>query len=300
MRYAATWMVALLAVGVAATPVVGQDSLRIYITKEEAPLREKPTFSAGVIRQVSGGPYTVLNEFDSYYRIQAGGAEGWVSRTHTHTSDLAALQESALQQRTFERQQLHLYTADDRWVRVNEGNVRAGPSTSSERIEQLWKGDVVFVQEEEGAWVRVGYFMPAGRDLGAVTEIPRYYDRLERAASGWMHKSLLSRDSVKPLTYEEREELEQAGAANAVADRRRSFVNEHPGLQGRFAQAILAGEVEIGMTEAMVRASWGRPSDINRTVTATMTREQWVYDGGRFGSDTYLYFRNGRLTTYQD
>ncbi|MGN6831098.1 zinc-ribbon domain-containing protein [Paucibacter sp. M5-1] len=54
--------------------------------------------------------------------------------------------------------------------------------------------------------------------------------------------------------------------------------------------------VSIGMSEQDVRdSSWGRPESINRTTSASGTREQWVY-GGR----NYLYFENGRLTSIQN
>lgn len=53
--------------------------------------------------------------------------------------------------------------------------------------------------------------------------------------------------------------------------------------------------VIIGMTqEEVLLSSWGRPSDINKTISAGGTHEQWVYSGG------YLYFENGILTTIQN
>jgi hypothetical protein len=54
--------------------------------------------------------------------------------------------------------------------------------------------------------------------------------------------------------------------------------------------------VRLGMTKQDVRdSSWGKPKDINRTITEYMTYEQWVYDGYK-----YLYFEDGILTTIQD
>jgi hypothetical protein len=48
------------------------------------------------------------------------------------------------------------------------------------------------------------------------------------------------------------------------------------------------------MTSAMALASWGEPNKVNRTVGKWGVNEQWVYD------DTYLYFENGKLTSWQD
>ena len=53
--------------------------------------------------------------------------------------------------------------------------------------------------------------------------------------------------------------------------------------------------VSIGMSKQQVlESSWGKPKDINRTVTAYGTNEQCVYDGG------YLYFDGDLLTTVQN
>jgi hypothetical protein len=53
--------------------------------------------------------------------------------------------------------------------------------------------------------------------------------------------------------------------------------------------------VAIGMTAPMVRLSWGDPEEINRTILATGSHEQWVYGGG-----TYIYLTNGRVSSIQD
>lgn len=52
----------------------------------------------------------------------------------------------------------------------------------------------------------------------------------------------------------------------------------------------------IGMTKNQIlnQSNWGKPDDINTTIDAYGTFEQWIY-----GSDQYLYFTNGKLTTIQ-
>lgn len=57
---------------------------------------------------------------------------------------------------------------------------------------------------------------------------------------------------------------------------------------------ILQETVSIGMTTAMVKASWGEPDNINRTITAYGTHEQWIYP------QHYLYFDSNKLTAIQD
>ena len=57
---------------------------------------------------------------------------------------------------------------------------------------------------------------------------------------------------------------------------------------------ILQGRVIVGMTKEQCIAALGRPTKINRTTTATMVHEQWVY------SSKYLYFENDQLVAIQD
>ncbi len=59
---------------------------------------------------------------------------------------------------------------------------------------------------------------------------------------------------------------------------------------------IYGGEIWLGMTDKMARDSWGSPDDINRSVGSYGVHEQWVY--GKY--DTYVYFENGVLTSWQD
>ena len=60
------------------------------------------------------------------------------------------------------------------------------------------------------------------------------------------------------------------------------------------AQKILDEKIWLGMTDKMTKESWGNPNDINRTVGSWGVHEQWIY------SDTYLYFENGKLTSWQE
>jgi len=53
---------------------------------------------------------------------------------------------------------------------------------------------------------------------------------------------------------------------------------------------------KIGMTaDEVLKSTWGEPNDVNRTITATTTHEQWVYGGG-----CYIYLDNGIVTAIQD
>lgn len=54
--------------------------------------------------------------------------------------------------------------------------------------------------------------------------------------------------------------------------------------------------VRLGMSVEQVLASnWGKPMSVNKTTTTRGSSEQWVY-----GSNNYLYFDNGILTSIQN
>ena len=57
-----------------------------------------------------------------------------------------------------------------------------------------------------------------------------------------------------------------------------------------FPNSSLVFEVAL----QMALESWGQPDDINRSVGSWGVHEQWVY------GDEYLYFENGKLTSWQD
>lgn len=61
-------------------------------------------------------------------------------------------------------------------------------------------------------------------------------------------------------------------------------------------------KITVGMTAEQVRLAWGEPSKINRTVTASTVREQWIY--GSYSRYTkpwaYLYLTNDKVTSWQD
>ena len=68
--------------------------------------------------------------------------------------------------------------------------------------------------------------------------------------------------------------------------------------QERAAQAAARKRegVHVGMSqEEVLASSWGKPERVNRTTFASGTHEQWVY-----GSRSYLYFENGKLTAVQN
>lgn len=59
-------------------------------------------------------------------------------------------------------------------------------------------------------------------------------------------------------------------------------------------ELIKTGRIWIGATAKQAELSWGKPSKVNRTITAYGTEEQWVY------GSSYLYLTDGRVTAIQN
>lgn len=61
-------------------------------------------------------------------------------------------------------------------------------------------------------------------------------------------------------------------------------------------QNIQKSDPAIGMTEQQVLdSSWGKPENINKTITTNDVEEQWCYSNNK-----YIYFDNGIVTTIQE
>lgn len=94
-----------------------------------------------------------------------------------------------------------------------------------------------------------------------------------------------------------------------------NYVQTHPELSDKIKQAILNGDVLIGMTVEQVIASRGKPFDINRTTGSWGVHEQWVMHSDQLITNFdmifhekelkkiyeywYIYFENGKVTGWQ-
>ena len=70
---------------------------------------------------------------------------------------------------------------------------------------------------------------------------------------------------------------------------------KYPAISLEVWASIQNGRAIVGMTREECELSWGKPNDINKTITGNDITEQWVY-----GLSSYLYFKNGILTTIQN
>jgi len=159
-----------------------------------------------------------------------------------------------------------------RWIKTGSANVRNGAGENSRIIGHISMGGKVYVEDTKGNWARV-----------AIQDWSTYEITEDQggAEEYWISTSLLSKEVVWPPSEEE--------------TRREKYCRDHPEISGEFRRAILNGLVMIGMTKEMLRASWGYPEDVNRTVLSGLVTEQWVYSMG-----VYVYLENGVVTAWQD
>lgn len=66
-------------------------------------------------------------------------------------------------------------------------------------------------------------------------------------------------------------------------------------LGTKIGNRIVNREIWLGMSGDLARLSQGIPDDINKSVGSWGVHEQWVYNS----KDLYLYFENGKLTSWQ-
>lgn len=76
--------------------------------------------------------------------------------------------------------------------------------------------------------------------------------------------------------------------------RARSLAGAHADWTGEDIADVACGKITMGMTGPQVRAAWGAPDHINRTVVGDRVSEQWVY------GSSYIYLADDHVTSWQD
>lgn len=116
-----------------------------------------------------------------------------------------------------------------------------------------------------------------------------YFKASSKGAKGWINEVLISKALPREWKKKASIEIKQT----RILNKNKRLTNKY----GRaIADKIIDGEIWIGMTDDMAKASIGYPDDINRTVTRYGTHEQWVYNK----KDMNLYFDDGVLTSWQE
>lgn len=113
----------------------------------------------------------------------------------------------------------------------------------------------------------------------------------------WINKDDKIYEFIKSKEAEERE-LKRLEREQKLKHQKTEYAELEKKYIKKYGQKtynkLKEGYYWIGMNREMATISLGSPDDINRTVGSWGVHEQWVYD------NLYLYFENGKLTSYQD
>lgn len=100
------------------------------------------------------------------------------------------------------------------------------------------------------------------------------------------------------MSAEDRKAFEaNKDAGLAVEGVKQASKAEEAALRERASQAIFRHALIIGMTEDEATRSWGKPDKING---GSDSHEQWIYNRDSIENAVYVYFKYGRLTSWQD
>lgn len=101
--------------------------------------------------------------------------------------------------------------------------------------------------------------------------------------------AMLKKSKLESKAYFD--QIEKVNARNLI-ERKQKFISKYGQTNG---EKIAKGLIWIGMSEEMLLDSWGKPNDINQTVTRYGSRKQYVYSGSQ-----YVYVVNGIVDAWQD
>ena len=71
--------------------------------------------------------------------------------------------------------------------------------------------------------------------------------------------------------------------------------DSYPEISDEMWNMIQNCKVKIGMTETEAELAWGKPKEINVGIYGSSSQDQWLY-----GTNSYLYFENGKLSAIQN
>ena len=113
----------------------------------------------------------------------------------------------------------------------------------------------------------------------------------------WIEKNEKIYEFIK-VKKQEQKELKRLEYENKLKLKKAEYAKLEKEYIKKYGQKtydkLKEGYYWTGMNREMATISLGSPKDINRTVGSWGVHEQWVYD------NIYLYFENGKLTSYQN
>jgi len=173
-----------------------------------------------------------------------------------------------------------------------QGKLRKTNSPMSETITMINAGDTIKLTDYSGSY----WIVNKGQFFGYLSEV--YVKETEEVK---VFKEELKRQNEE---LRKKNEAEKAKLAKLAIEKQTSLeLQEQKKYQQliintygkEIGQKLLDGYYWIGMTDDMARVSLGKPRNINKSVGTWGVHEQWIYY-----NNMYLYFKNGKLDSYQN
>lgn len=144
--------------------------------------------------------------------------------------------------------------------------------------------------------------IPGGDTITILDFFDNYWGVRHDSVYGYLHSVyLVNTDEMETIIYLHRQEIERINQAALESDKKEKELLQKEFkdmLYNKFgsevAKRLLKNQYWIGMTDEMALISLGSPDKKNRSVGSWGIHEQWIY------GDTYLYFENGVLNSYQN
>lgn len=134
------------------------------------------------------------------------------------------------------------------------------------------KGATVTILGSEDTYLRVGYEENEGYIYAKHAIIDP--EPVKRQAEVRQRATVSERPAARPVQRESR------------------FTYLEKKYGGAIASRLYSGKVWKGMTDEMVKDSWGSPHKINRAISGNNIREEWIY------KSSWLFLENGILVDW--
>lgn len=146
------------------------------------------------------------------------------------------------------------------------------------KIDQLYFGDVVEIIEVYDDKYKINFNSRIGFVLNEALATKNEFDKIPNKESLYEGANRFKKAINNPKSQ-------------SIKTKKERLIEKYG---KRYGTLVHVKVIAIGMTKNMVIECMGHPDDINKTIGSWGTHEQWVY------RNKYLYFENGKLTSWQE
>jgi hypothetical protein len=167
------------------------------------------------------------------------------------------------------------------------------PSLISDELFYLFENDSITIIDTKLGWLKI---VDINGNSGFITDsnlsLPAHVNqfRIEQGRNDYkkLNEEKKRKNEEKKRKEEERIQKEREKTHNLLVKKYGKKIGDR----------LFNGTIKLGDTKEMVQDVWGKPYDINKSVGSWGVHEQWIY--GKLSKRTYFYFKNDKLTSWQN